>query len=102
MAYLAERRPPGRLFNAYDWGGYLLWAWPEEPVFVDGRTDLYGDDILAQWLQVVRAAPGWEAVLDRWGVRVVLGKPDWPLIPALRAAGWTEIYRDAVAVVYLR
>ena len=28
----------GPMYNSYNWGGYLVWALPEEPVFVDGRT----------------------------------------------------------------
>jgi len=26
-----------KLFNEYNWGGYLIWAWPEKKLFVDGR-----------------------------------------------------------------
>jgi len=102
VAFLRERRPPGRLFNAYDWGGYLVWALPEYPVFVDGRTDLYGDEIISQWLQVVRAEPGWEDVLDRWGVNLVLIRPSRPLVRVLEAEGWKQLYSDDVAVVYGR
>lgn len=49
VAHLRAHRPEGNLFNSYNWGGYLLWALPEYPVFVDGRADLYGDEILSQW-----------------------------------------------------
>ena len=38
--YLADAPPPGELFNSYNWGGYLMFALPDMPVFVDGRTDL--------------------------------------------------------------
>jgi hypothetical protein len=66
--FLKENHPEGRLFNSYNWGGYLLWALPEYPVFVDGRTDLYNDEIIGQWSQVVRAEEGWQEVLARWDV----------------------------------
>lgn len=26
-----------KIFNSYQWGGYLLWTWPEKEIFVDGR-----------------------------------------------------------------
>jgi hypothetical protein len=39
VAYLNAARPQGKLFNTYNWGGYLLFAAPDFPVFVDGRTD---------------------------------------------------------------
>lgn len=38
---------------------------PEYPVFVDGRTDLYNEDLLEEWLQVVRIGGGWQGVLNK-------------------------------------
>ncbi len=102
VAYLKAHRPPGRLFNSYNMGAYLLWALPEYPVFADGRTDLYGDEILSQWFQVVRADPGWQAVLDRWQVNLVLVEPDLPIARVLPCAGWQVLYRDDHAVLLAR
>jgi hypothetical protein len=100
--FIRQKQPPGRLFNHYNWGGYLLWALPEYSVFVDGRTDLYGDEVIGEWLQVVRAEAGWEGVLDRWGVRLILGNPDWPVVRLLENEGWQLLYRDELSVVYGR
>lgn len=102
VAYLREASPPGRLFNAYNWGGYLIWALPQYPVFVDGRTDLYDDEIIGQFLTVARGEPGWAAVLDQWDVRLVLVEPGFPLVPRLELAGWRLLYRDGISVVYGR
>ncbi len=102
VAYLQENSPPGRLFNHYNWGGYLVWALPEYPVFIDGRTDLYDDDVIETWLQVVRADPGWEAVLEGWGVNLVLIEPGMPLAAALEASGWALLAADEVSVLYGR
>src|SRR6185437_1241589 len=35
--WLENQRPPGRLFNAYDFGGYLILNTPDYPVSQDGR-----------------------------------------------------------------
>ena len=102
VAYLKAHRPPGRLFNSYNMGAYLLWALPEYPVFADGRTDLYGDAILDQWFQVARAEPGWQEVLDRWGVRLVLIEPQAPIAKVLPYAGWCVLYRDEGSVLFSR
>ncbi|MEA3352174.1 MAG: hypothetical protein U9Q82_16340 [Chloroflexota bacterium] len=102
VEYLRQERPEGRIFNSYNWGGYLLWALPEYPVFVDGRTDLYGDEIVDQWVQVVAAEAGWQAVLDDWGVNLILLEPHRPLVADLEAEGWRLLYEDEVAVVYGR
>ena len=36
---------PGPLYNNLDWGGFLIWYMPQYPVTVDGRNDLYGDEL---------------------------------------------------------
>jgi hypothetical protein len=102
VAYIRDNSPPGRLFNSYNWGGYLLWELPEYPVFIDGRTDLYNDEVIDQWLQVVRAEPGWQQTLDRWGVRLILLEPGMPVVAHLRSAGWRSLYEDQQAVVFSR
>ncbi len=102
VRFLQRTRPQARLFNHYDWGAYLLWAWPEQKVFIDGRTDLYGDPLLQEYLTVVRADPGWQEVLARWGIDTILAAPDWPLLRVLPRAGWVEVYADGHAVVWAR
>jgi hypothetical protein len=102
VEFIRSANPPGRLFNAYNWGAYLLWALPEYPVFLDGRTDLYNDEIINQWLQVVRGETGWEEVLERWQVRLILLEPKMPVISQLPGKGWKLLYMDDLAVVYGR
>lgn len=102
VAFIQKTAPPGRLFNSYNWGGYLSWELPEYPVFIDGRTDLYDDDLINQWLQVIRAEPGWQAVLDRWQVRLVLLEPGVPVVGQLAQNGWNLLYQDERSVVYGR
>jgi hypothetical protein len=100
VEYIRQEEPEGRLFNSYNWGGYLLWALPAYPVFVDGRTDLYGDEIIDQWVQVVRAERGWQEVLDAWGVRLILLEPYRPVTRYLEEEDWRLLYKDEIAVVY--
>lgn len=91
-----------QLFSEYDWGGYLIWADRELPVAVDGRTDLYGDEILKKWMIVVQAEDGWKDVMDSWGVNTVMLRPDRPIIKLLPFYGWKELYRDQIAVIMTR
>lgn len=102
VEYLKTHQPIGRVFNEYAWGGYLTWALPEYPVFVDGRTDLFGDEIIGEWLQVVAAQPGWQAILERWQVRLVLVEPGQPLAQELARSGWKLLSGSEVAVLYGR
>ena len=94
--------PAGNLFNSYAWGGYLTWAYPESRVFVDGRTDLFGDEIISQWLNVVEGGDGWQDILHQWDIRVALIEPDRPAVALLVENGWREVYADSTAVILLR
>jgi hypothetical protein len=102
VSFLKETRPEGRLFNSYNWGAYLLYALPEYPVFVDGRTDLYNDEIIGQWFQVVRAEDGWQDVLAHWDIRVILLEKGSPVLSRLEGEGWQIVYEDEMAVVYAK
>ena len=90
----------GKIFNTYNWGGYLIWKYPEQKVYVDGRTDLFGDEFLSEWLNVIQAGKGWEVSLDKWGVTRVIIEPDRPLAKVLPYAGWNEVYQDQIAVIF--
>ncbi|MDD5370232.1 MAG: hypothetical protein PHQ40_14210 [Anaerolineaceae bacterium] len=100
--WIREEKPPGRLFNSYNWGGYLEWNLPEYPVFVDGRTDLYNDEIIGQWMNIVNLGEGWQATLDRWNIRLILLEPGRPVVGALAQNGWRLFYSDSTSVVYGR
>lgn len=102
VAFLKETKPEGRLFNSYNWGAYLLWALPEYPVFVDGRTDLYNDEIISQWFQIVRAEEGWQETLARWEIHVILLEKSAPVLSRLEGEGWQKLYEDDMAVVYAK
>lgn len=102
VEYVKEVQPEGRMFNSYNFGGYLVWALPEYPVFIDGRADLYGDEIINEWLRTYSGADGWQDRLDDWDVGFVLVEPNAPLAKLLAYEGWELVYTDEVAVVYQR
>ena len=88
VAWLAENQPAGRLLNEYNWGGYLQWSLPGSPVFVDGRTDLFGDKVIGDWMTLVGAGPGWQEQLTRYPIDLVLLEPSRPLfLPYKHRAG---------------
>ncbi len=95
---------PGRLFAYYDWGGYAIWKlYPQYRVFVDGRSDLYGDNILKQAETAVQLHDDWRAVLADWSVQTILIPPNSALAQALVLdPGWNAAYRDSHALVFVR
>jgi len=104
VRYLQRERLPGPMFNSYNWGGYLIWTlYPDYPVFVDGRTDLYDDPFLQNYLDVILARENWREVLARYGVRLVLIEKESVLARFLaQDAGWQQRYADDLAVIFVR
>ena len=104
VAFLRAGDYPHRIFVYYDWGGYAIWKlYPENRVFVDGRADLYGGDLLRQFKTAVQLRTGWQDVLDRWKVEAVLVPPSSALAQALLLdPNWQAGFSDSKAIVLLR
>jgi hypothetical protein len=102
--YVLRERPPGPIFNAYNFGAYLMWRlYPDYPVYVDGRTDLYDDAFLREYLDVALGRSTYEQTLDKYGVNLILIDAGALLTDRLREdARWQKVYGDSVAEVYRR
>jgi len=101
VAYLQAHPTAGRLFNLYDWGGYLIWKLnPQPPVFIDGRADLYRVSLMRQFADTYDLKGDWQKTLQTWRIRTVLVRPDCALGVALQhAPDWQVRYSDSQAVV---
>jgi hypothetical protein len=104
VSFLRAGAYPQRVFAYYDWGGYTIWhLYPEYRVFVDGRADLYGDNLLQQFQTAVQLKNGWQDVLDKWNVEAVLVPPSCALAQALLLdPNWHPVFSDSKAIVLLR
>ena len=108
-AFIEATRPPGPLFNPFDWGGFLIWELRAYPVSIDGRTNLYGDARLARSVHTWSADPGWADDPDLAAAGVIIaplraqGKPV-RLTEELRTRPdrWRLAYEDAVTAVFVR
>jgi hypothetical protein len=101
--YLQREEMTGTLYNSYNWGGYLIFSLPDVPVFVDGRTDLYGNDFLTAYLQVYLAQSDWQDILASYDVDLVLVEGHSPLAQQLQLdSGWEQRYQDDMTVIYQR
>ncbi|HEX3000512.1 MAG TPA: hypothetical protein VHR86_09790 [Armatimonadota bacterium] len=96
--------PAKRMYNSYCWGGYLIWElYPAGRVFIDGRADAYPEQIFRDYLAVERLQPGWQSILQRYGIDTVVYTRGSALCAALRVEpGWKLVYADAVAEIYRR
>src|SRR5207248_690905 len=44
-----------RVFTHDEWGDYLIWSlYPSQKVFVDGRSDFYGDDFEEKYTDILK------------------------------------------------
>ncbi len=96
------RYPAARVFTFDQWGDYLIYRlYPRSRVFVDGRSDFYGDDFETKLLAVLNVNYGWDQTLARFGVDTVLMPPDSPLTGALKESNrWRVVYDDGVALLF--
>jgi len=95
--------PRGPVFSAAIWGGYLVLEWPRGKVYVDGRTDMYGDEFMERYAGVYLARAGWREELENAGVEWAILPRDAPLARSLERDGaWTLWRADDTALVFRR
>lgn len=101
--WLAVHPPQGRMFNEFDWGGYLLYRlWPAQQIFMDGHTHIYGDDLSREYVAVMARSAGWQGILDKYQIQWAILRSDNSLALSMLAAGWQELYRDETALLLAR
>ena len=101
VEFLIREPLEGKLFNSYNWGGYLIFNAAKFPVFIDGRTDLYRD-FLDEYIAAAFGRPDWPEVFARHEIDIVLIESAGPLAGRLDAdRNWQQIYRDEVASIYI-
>jgi len=103
---LLERVDPDvSVLAEYGWGGYVIHELYRSGgrVFVDGRNDMYDEAILEDYSLIRDAKPGWEGLVERYGVEAILFPPERPIVRGFaQDAGWCEAYADERQVLLLR
>lgn len=104
VTFLKTHHVSGRMLNDYVYGGYLIWAAPEYPVFVDGRSDVF------EWAGVLGDFGKWamlqndpRELLDKYGIDFCLlsrGAPMARVLPLI--GGWKVAYSDTQAMIFVR
>jgi hypothetical protein len=101
---LERLAPDANVLAEYGWGGYVIWRMHGSGahVFVDGRNDMYSQQVLDDYSAIRAADPGWQELAARYGVEAILLPPETTLTRGPAAdAGWCEVYRDKLQVLYL-
>jgi len=102
--FIKTHRLSGRMFNEYGYGGYLIWAAPEQPVFIDGRADVF------EWTGVFEEYGQWMSLqsdphrlLDKYGIDFCLLNRQSSManvLPLLH--DWKLAYSDNSSVIFAR
>jgi hypothetical protein len=99
--FIRANAPPGPLYNGMNWGGFIIWSLPQYPVAIDGRTDLYGDEIFSRFLQVEQGAEGWWSDPDLQAAQTVLLDRRAKLATLLYLdPRYRLVYKDSYAFVF--
>lgn len=108
---------PGRIFNAYEWGGYLIWKLPKFKIFVDGRMpswDTTNETNLPQnwqgkspysiYIETLQTQSGWEQILRNFQTDYVMIQKrsflDLVLMENPEKYGFKNIYTDDYTSIY--
>lgn len=93
-----RRRP---VFNEYGFGGYLIHCGIN--TFIDGRTDLFGDQLVSEYTRITHPDAGaFDQAVREFGIAWTILSPSNPLVTLLDLRpGWRRLYTDSFAVVHV-
>lgn len=104
VKFLNRELITGNMFNNDEFGDYIIFsAWPKYRVFMDGRSDMYGEKLGSAYLQVANVRPGWKEILARNNISWVIFDTKSALTAALNGdLDWRPIYTDEVATIFVK
>jgi hypothetical protein len=97
---------PGPMWSDLVFSSYLIFALPERTVWIDTRFGMvYPTAEFARYQVVAAAQPGWDGILDRSGINLLMiSKAQEPLLVQVLAtdSAWCREYDDPIAAIYAR
>jgi hypothetical protein len=104
VEFIRSHHLTGPMLNEYGYGGYLIWAAPERPVFIDGRSEVYEwSGLLTQFAQWISLQANPNTLLDRYQVQICLISAQSPMAHVLSLLhGWQSVYNDGNSIVFER
>jgi hypothetical protein len=104
VKFIKSHHLSGNMLNQYVYGGYLIWAAPEYPAFIDGRGDIFEwTGVLDDYGKFATLQDDPNVVLDKYKIDFCLlsrGEPAAKILPLLH--GWNTVYSDNISVIVAR
>jgi hypothetical protein len=104
VEFLKKEPITGNMFNNDEFGDYMIFtAWPNYRVFMDGRSDMYGEKFGSAYLKIANVQPGWKEILSKYDISWIIFDTYSALTTALRdQREWQPIYSDQVATIFVK
>lgn len=104
VEFLMKEKIAGNMFNNDEFGDYLIYrAYPQYKVFIDGRLDMYGTDIMKEYYKVINFEHDWEKTVNKYRITWVFFNSDSTLTRyLLNDTNWKLIYSDKVASIFVK
>lgn len=104
VEFMQRHHFSGPMINDYAYGGYLIWAVPNQPVFIDGNADVF------EWTGVLSEFGRWamlqenpNILLDKYGVRFCVLARTAPMAQVLPLLpNWKSVYSDNMSTIFVR
>lgn len=101
--FVVNNKIKGKMFNHYNYGGYLIWKMPDYPVFIDGRLEMYQGQAGKDYLAVIDAKEGYQQILDKYQVNFFLFYATDPIIGVLMESNnWRLVHNSNAYVVLVK
>jgi hypothetical protein len=101
VAYIHKHDLQGPLLNEFSWGGFLIYAVPNIPVAMDGRTNVHTQDEVLRAMSLWKGEAGWQNQPELRRANLVIGSHWWPLTGLLRKDPYFKVvYEDMVSVLF--
>jgi len=102
-ADILANRPLPRIFTFDQWGDYLIYCFfPKGKVFVDGRSDFYGDEFGKAWVNTISGHFYWRKTLSRFGIEAVLIRTSDPLASILKETpDWHSTFDNGRSILFV-
>jgi hypothetical protein len=101
--YLEMQPKRGRIFNDMLFGGYLIYRLPQAKVYIDDRCELYGDEFLLKYVDLVRHPARIDDEVNKRQINLAMVKTDSRMAAHLSNSSlWTTLHRDDTATLFLK
>jgi hypothetical protein len=129
LVYLGNNLPEGRIFSTYEWGGYLIWKFPQKRIFVSGAMPVWRweetnstlSSAYETYYSMLLGETDYIQVFDKFNIDTVLwhskenirqsplslllkrfglAKESFDFLGQLESDGWKKTYDDGVSVIY--